>query len=237
MKIGCEVLLATGSECGVGAIGRCSDDGRAFCMTHQGRTGSWFGMGVGTPQWQVQEWSDLCAPCCERRETEARKRAHDQEVEDRRLAQEKETRYGAAYLTNSARQDLIAAEVPAVEIYSRKHEVIKKLFGGQRTVERTKFQGNGWVLGEFVWEYQNRGPYGGTDGTEKVLTALLCEDLMPRPESWNGSWNEMFVTIAKDAERDLYVMTGKYNWSSHQIKSSEMYSLSAAIRQRAGMIA
>jgi hypothetical protein len=235
MAVGCEVLLASGSECGVGAIGRCSDDGRAFCMTHRGRSGTWVGRGVGTPQWQVQEWSDLCAPCCERREAEARKRAEEQEAEERRLAEEKETRYGEAYLINSARRDLIAAKVPAVEIYSKEHEVIKKLFGGRESVERVKFRENGWILGEFVWEYQNRGPYGGTDGTEKVLTALLCKDLTPKPEFWHGYWKEMFVTVAKDAERDLYLMTGTYNGSWNLIR--ETYSLSAAIQQLSGKYA
>lgn len=140
MSAECEVLV-NGKSCGVVAIGRCSFDGSAFCMTHQAKK---YGPGLMVEVSYV----DVCVSCysdttIEAAETYRRKREHEQ-------------RSRVTSLGQTVKQELIAAGVPLVgirlNIVTRPRVTeTRRLFGGvKRTVaqQQVGIWGNGWIIGE-----------------------------------------------------------------------------------------
>jgi len=142
MSADCQVLI-NGEECGVPAIGRCAVDGRAFCMTHQGRR-----------QYTGSAYSDRCQPCEDKSDTAARNH---------------ELHYGQSYLMNTAAQELRAAGVPTVEIFRYRTEWVPKRFGRSQTIEHADLLATGWILGEFKWEHY----VGDLKREDLLLTAFL----------------------------------------------------------------
>ncbi len=130
---GCEIVLKSGHNCGVAAIGRCSTCGRAFCPTHQA--------------WNQQTfYIDRCAPCLAEEQANA--------VEQQRKAQAKVNEAWAYFRSGSARRDLLTSGVPPVDIYqiASRLEVKGSLRQRYERAEKGVIStGHGWILGEFEW--------------------------------------------------------------------------------------
>lgn len=121
---GCQ-LLVNGRTCGVTAIGRCATDGSAFCPTHAARA-AWPG---STPP------IDKCRPCYEAEIAAAR--AH-------------QAKFGQSYIQNTAPEELRAAGVPTIEVYSIETTYVRGFFEWEPEEHRMLYA-TGWLLGEFEW--------------------------------------------------------------------------------------
>lgn len=173
MSAGCQVLI-NGSECGISAIGRCAVDGRAFCMSHQART-----------KHTSAPYANRCQPC------EDKADAADWEYE---------LHYGQYYLVNVAAQELRAAGIPTVEIFTYRTEWVTKRFGRSHTVEHGDLWATGWILGEYRWGYD-----GANDGPREegaYLTALLDQ----RKSTSYDYHDRNCARVHKDQERGRYLV-------------------------------
>ena len=194
MAATCEVLV-NGQPCGVSAIGRCSSDGAAFCMTHQARK-----PGLG-PIPDVT-YTDMCTVCFGKSQAAIVQ-----------VSRQNEERFGTTYLLQAAQQELIEAGVPRVRILvesktERRMAETKKRFGGtKRDLQdvRVETWGEGWVIGECAWRYRTfGGGYGREDDHKgRLLTAMLDEKSVQDP-----SWR--FLTVADRFVAVSQLETGEY---------------------------
>ena len=72
----------------------------------------------------------------------------------------------------SARQRLLAASAPLVEVHSLVRVAKRSRLGFRRIVHEPQPAGRAWLLGEVRWTYAVRPREGGGERTELVLTAL-----------------------------------------------------------------
>lgn len=165
---GCEVLVC-GRICGVAAIGRCSRDGRAFCMTHQGR-------GYNAYNKYVEAAPDKCLPCFDKDVAKHSEELAAEKARARLEAQERERRFGETYLKEFARQELKAAGVPTVPLVWPHSEEIRKSFGRSGYKLCIHTAGTGWLVGEFRWHFSIPSSYGDAEYHKDEPTMLV--------ESW-----------------------------------------------------
>jgi hypothetical protein len=124
------------------------------------------------------------------------------------------------YLAKEAPNVLLASGAQTVEILSLRNVLVTKKFGkvvsqlelpwrgqndsaGRRRssiVEVVKSSHKGWLLGEFLWRYNDGGSHGGSMVVNAWLTAFALSENEP-PSGY-------IVRIAKDIRRDGYVMMG-----------------------------
>lgn len=78
--------------------------------------------------------------------------------------------------SGQARTDLLTSGMQLVNIYSHKSrwEEKKGLFGrGGQWVDVVDLSMHGWIIGEFLWEYNDGKAYGGSKVKQNCITALL----------------------------------------------------------------
>jgi hypothetical protein len=171
MAAECEINIGS-RFCGVAAIGRCTTCGNAFCATHQAR-------GPIDPN---VVYVDFCVTCLAARSKAAG--VHEQ-------------RHGLSFFTSgAARTELVAGNVPKVNLILVTSEWEHRRFRGGRTVETVKQVGTGWLIGTFRWEYNDGSSFGGKDVVSPGPTIL--RDRAETDE------RKMFVRVRNDALRGGY---------------------------------
>jgi len=149
MPAECQTVIGADTECGVLAIGRCLDCGRAFCGTHRGRSLQRID-GITQTVWQ-----DLCADCsATRRRTPT---PAQQTVIDEQRARSEATRSRVALEAQLRR---LAGELAARRVPRQARPIVvgwrKKMFSRENAV----FAGEpAWPVGPCAF-----GPTGKPPG-------------------------------------------------------------------------
>jgi hypothetical protein len=195
----CEV-----DDCGVLAIGRCAQCGRAMCESHRA---------LGSNDTPV---INQCAPC--QRATAEANFAKRNSERDRLLAASKAVRD----LTSR----LAAAEVPGEKVYHAE-KWRKTPFGGSRRVEDPIRHKYGWFVGEHEWTFYNEGQRearfrtfitedgrfaGGGFGIVGDVSPLAetefiswtpgkCPSMLDRPGPWQATFMESVLQELKKLAR------------------------------------
>ncbi|WP_238017111.1 hypothetical protein KZZ52_11065 [Dactylosporangium sp. AC04546] len=115
-------------DCGVLAIGRCRECGRAFCMSHQAHN-----------EVTGEGYAALCLPCLGRRQR-PRATTETQADRDRRWLS-----------SGQAALDLYAAGVAPVPIVEHRSRFVPSRLGRRREEIHEVEVGALWVLGKFAW--------------------------------------------------------------------------------------
>lgn len=129
----CELELKSGHVCAVAAIGRCSVCERAYCSTHQAERYTH----VPFVHYVVEHVS-MCVTCAAAMDT--------------KLSEPEKRKYEAKqYMTSgAARNALLVAKVPSIEIFSIKQKLKQGFFRSSWVDAVTPWQ-HGWILGKFTW--------------------------------------------------------------------------------------
>ena len=175
MSVQCNIILNNGYVCGLPPIGRCATCQRAFCMSHQACDRNSYGQVIST-------YVDMCATCLEVKNAKAAER----EMEAKKAYAQSPHGY---FAWGAARTALLNSRVPSVAIYKveQLREWKKGIFGRGvwEETEVATLIGHGWILGEFKWNYNDSGLYGGTSVVRNWLTALL--DISDNDPRWYNS--------------------------------------------------
>jgi hypothetical protein len=152
VAVGCQL-----ASCGVTAVGRCLQCGRAFCMTHQAREGS-------PPI--VKAYLDRCLDCIPVHEFPAARKLPYKRPEEMQ-----------AWIRGEARDRLSAKRYPMTDIYAVRHFDERKWYGGRQRSSKVVLVGPGWLLPPGVtWTMPGNRAYRTDDTTSYLTTALLAED-------------------------------------------------------------
>lgn len=125
MAADCEIEAGPGVLCGVAAIGRCADCGRAFCLSHRALRS----------QPPGGYYTNLCVGCLYAREA--------------RIPPSPE--HVAFLALRDAREQLRRAEIPSERIVDLQYDYVMRRWRGSGTVPRVIEEYRGWVLGEVLW--------------------------------------------------------------------------------------
>lgn len=181
MAADCEFEV-NGNPCGVQAVGRCATCGKAFCITHQGRTSPF-------PPRESVAFVDMCALCY----LKSPGYLATVEYKSRQREQWDAQEY---FRSGSARAALVASGAQRVDIFmvQTRSVATRQLF---KTVysqhEEVRLVAPGWVLGTFRWSIRR---HDQSDLSEDWLTALLDMDRDAYTEVTGSERNyETFVRI------------------------------------------
>ena len=208
----CEIAV-NGRPCGVSAIGRCSADGRAFCGSHQaiGRNP------VGTQVF----YADMCAPCLQQK-LDA----------NQRIAAQRETTLGKAYLQDGARRDLVSAGITQIDVYYSNHFEAPKRFGRSTWVEHREMVAKGWLIGDFRWKHREYGAWGHEEDSIRSHPTVFVDHhaRIDRPSSGrkHGDVTSDLIHVNWDDAKGIYVIDGGGIFDDH------IESVTSAIHRLAG---
>jgi serine/threonine protein kinase/pSer/pThr/pTyr-binding forkhead associated (FHA) protein len=214
MGRGCEIPLNNGYNCGVTTKGRCATCGRAFCASHQARSG------------QIV-YIDQCAPCLAKARADEEERNREYWAKHRAKLDE-----AREYLhSGAARTALLTSGVQPVNIYQIQRKLEKKFFSqSYRTVEVITSIRRGWILGDIAGEYRSQGEVLSKKVDITLLTALLDHDqvvLTPvrfqserYEEEDNTSWPDWKITDNGwiQAAQAVRRLIERYDYSSGRVQ-------------------
>jgi hypothetical protein len=147
-------------NCGVQAIGRCLTCGKSFCLSHQARD--------TIDTYGGRAYADQCAPCFAKTLGQKKKAENDAHLERLRASNE-------FFDTKAAPDTLRASGTKLVKLYEVS-ETYKQggLFSKSDWLEKASLKGEGWVIGEFDWVFDEAlPPYDSVNyHTRKMLTAV-----------------------------------------------------------------
>lgn len=179
----CQTALASGSICGIQAIGRCATCEQAFCTSHQATdrgitTTSTYLDADGSPQVAshrneiLRTFVDRCNSC------------HIRAMQPVREASRR-TPTNLLFALGSgdeAVRIMRATNVPKVTVIRVDAVSRKKRFRRPESVERQTPAGRGWIIGTILWRHNDGGSYGGGDISSRNPTVLL-DQLGPSVEA------------------------------------------------------
>lgn len=158
MTVGCEI-----DSCGVPPIGRCVTCGRAFCLSHQGRT---------SDMRLLIDQDIVCSSLA---------------IQSDR---DRSARFGRSFFSDdTARQTLRKAGVPTGDFHRVHRETQYLRFGRRKETVRVEPLGRAWLLGTYRWKYTTHGGRTGTDASDEFLTVLWDNDVPWTQRSGVGHHN------------------------------------------------